>query len=91
MDEISLRQVQEADLAIFFEQQLVPEATRMAAFPGRTRDAFMAHWARCMADGSTTLRTILFHGEVAGNIVCWEQEGERRIAMSMARRVRSSS
>lgn len=44
--EISLREVQESDLPIFFEQQLDPEAARMAAFPARDRDAFMAHWRK---------------------------------------------
>src|SRR5207244_9942675 len=33
----------------FFEHQLDAEATRMAAFPSRDRDAFMAHWARIMS------------------------------------------
>ena len=41
---VTLRDVTEADLPIFYEQQLDPEATQMAAFPSRDRDAFMAHW-----------------------------------------------
>ncbi len=74
--EISLRDVQESDLPVFFEQQLDAEATRMAAFPSRGREAFMVHWAKIMANETTTLRTIVFHGEVAGNVVSWEQSGE---------------
>jgi RimJ/RimL family protein N-acetyltransferase len=77
--EISLRDVQGSDLPIFFEQQLDREATQMAAFPSRDRDAFMAHWAKIMADETTTLKTIVFHGEVAGNLVSWEQSGEAKV------------
>ncbi len=36
----------------------------------------MAHWAKIMADESNILKTILFDGQVAGNIVGWESSGE---------------
>lgn len=78
-DQIQLRDVIESDLPIFYEQQLDPEATQMADFPSRTREAFMGHWTRIMADESVQLKTILFNGEVAGNIVCFEQLGEREV------------
>jgi len=74
--EILLRDVIKSDLPILFEQQLDPDATAMAAFPSRDRDAFMAHWAKIMADDSNILKTILFDGQVAGNIVGWESSGE---------------
>jgi len=77
--EVILREVQKADLPIFFEQQLDPEAVRMAAFPSRTREAFMAHWTKIMARPTGILRTIVFQGEVAGNIVCWEDSGECKV------------
>ncbi len=73
---VILRDVTEADLPIFFEQQLDPEATQMAAFPSRDRDAFMAHWKKIMSNENVTLKTILFEGQVAGNIVSWEQSGD---------------
>ena len=44
IDHVQLRDVVTADLPIFFEQQLDPEATQMADFPSRDRDAFMTHW-----------------------------------------------
>ena len=78
-DNIQLRNVIETDLPIFFEQQLDPEATQMADFPSRAREAFMAHWTKSMADESVEIKTILFNGEVAGNIVCFEQLGEREV------------
>jgi RimJ/RimL family protein N-acetyltransferase len=76
---VRLRDVTEADLPIFFEQQLDPDAVRMAAFPSRDRDAFDAHWARILADDTVIKKTILLAGHVAGNVVSWEQPGERLV------------
>ena len=70
---VTLRAVDESDLPIFYEQQLVPEATQMAAFPSRTREAFMAHWAKILVNKNGIIKTILFDGHVAGNILSWEQ------------------
>ena len=77
--DVLLRDVTEDDLPIFFEQQLDPDATRMAAFPARDREAFMAHWTKILGDETVILKTILFDGHVAGNVVSWEQSGEREI------------
>jgi len=40
--DVHLRDVEDDDLEVFFEQQRDPEAIRRAAFPARERDAFMA-------------------------------------------------
>jgi RimJ/RimL family protein N-acetyltransferase len=77
--EVWLREVQSSDLPIFFEQQRDPEAVRMAEFPARDYDDFMAHWSANMAEDSTILRTVLFRGDVAGNIVSWEESGQRNV------------
>ncbi len=74
--DVLLRDVTEDDLPIFFEHQLDPDATHMAAFPARDRDAFMAHWTKILGDETITKKTILFDGQVAGNIVSFEQAGE---------------
>ncbi len=73
---VTLREVEEGDLAVFFEHQLDSEATEMAAFPSRTFDAFFQHWQKSLANRANLLRTIISQGEVAGNVVCWKQ-GER--------------
>lgn len=69
---ILLRDVTEDNLSIFFEHQLDPAATEMAAFPARDKESFMA-------DDAVILKTILFDGQVAGNIVSFEQSGEREV------------
>jgi RimJ/RimL family protein N-acetyltransferase len=80
-----LRAVVDADLPIFFEHQREPEATSMAAFPAREYDAFMAHWARILADASLPTRTIEVHGQVAGNVVSWQADGRRLIGYWIGR------
>ena len=78
-DPITLRPVTPFDLPVFYEQQADPTATEMAAFPARAREPFMAHWARIMADESVVLRTILYDGRVAGNVVSFLQAGLREV------------
>ena len=62
---VLLRDVTEDDLPVFFEQQLDPVATQMAAFPARDRQAFMAHYAKIRSDETVIIQTILFDGRVA--------------------------
>jgi RimJ/RimL family protein N-acetyltransferase len=82
---ILLRDVIETDLPIFFEHQRDPEANQMAAFPARERAAFMAHWAKLLGDATLIKQTILFEGQVAGNIGSFEQHGMREIGYWIGR------
>ena len=73
---------------MFFEHQLDVEATRMAAFPSRDRNAFMAHWAKIMSietNPTGMLNTILADDTVAGSIVYWEAAGEPNIGYWLGR------
>ncbi len=83
--DVLLRDVTEDDLPIFFEHQLDPDATHMAAFPARERDAFMVHWTKILGDKAVIKKTILFNGKVAGNIVSWEQSSERDVGYWIGR------
>jgi RimJ/RimL family protein N-acetyltransferase len=75
-----LRDVAETDVPIFFEHQLDPEATRMADFPARDAEAFNAHWERILRDDTLTKKTIVYEGQVAGNVVSWvDQDGKRLV------------
>ncbi len=76
---ITLRDVTQDDLPIFFEHQLDPDALKMAAFPSRDREAFKAHWAKIMADETVIIKTILFDGQTVGNIACFEMFGKREV------------
>lgn len=83
-----MREVTEADLPLFFEFQLDPEANHMAAFTAREpsdRDAFMRHWAKIMADDSIVKRAILYNGQVAGSMVRFDQDGKPEIGYWIGR------
>lgn len=82
---VELRAVIESDLPVFLIQQQDPQATAMAAFPARDRDAHFAHWTRILADQTNILRTIVVDGEVAGNIVSWDQAGKREVGYWLGR------
>ncbi len=74
---VSLRDAQEGDLPIFFEQQLDPDANYMAAFTAKDptdRDAFMKHWTKVLSDETNILKTILFNRQVVGNFMCYQDE-----------------
>ena len=79
MHDIRIRDVIEDDLPILCAQQLDSDATRMAAFPAREPEAFMAHWRnKILGNPRVQKQTILFDAQVAGHIVSFEQ-GEKRL------------
>lgn len=82
-----IRDVEAGDLEAFFAHQRDPEAIRMAAFPAREREAFMAHWAKIRADETVVTQTIVVDGRVVGNVVSWEQSGRRAVGYWIDRRV----
>ena len=77
--DVVLREVREEDLPIFFEHQRDPEANRMADFPARDREAFMAHWKKIPDDPTNVAMTVVFRGQVAGNVVCWGPPDDRAV------------
>lgn len=81
--DVLLRNVTADDLPIFFEQQRDADANYMAAFTAKDpsdRDAFMAHWTRILGDEAKINRTILFDGQVAGSVSCFEESGRREVS-----------
>ena len=71
-EQVSLRSVEPDDLPIFFVHQLDPEATRLAAFPSRDREAFFTHWnTNILGNPAAVSRTVLAGDHVAGNIGAW--------------------
>ncbi|MFL6589490.1 MAG: GNAT family N-acetyltransferase [Chthoniobacterales bacterium] len=82
---VILREAVDSDLPIFFQDQRDPEAVRMAAFPSRDQDAFMTHWAKLRRNSSNIIRTIVYDGQVAGNIGSWIAEERRLIGYWIGR------
>jgi RimJ/RimL family protein N-acetyltransferase len=83
---VRLRDVQEADLPIFFEHQNDPVANEMAAFPARDLQAFTQHWrVNILGDDAGWKQTILLDGEVVGNILSWRMSGETLVGYWIGR------
>ncbi len=76
--DVQLRDVDDADLEVFFEQQREEEAVRRARFPARDRERFLTHWrTKVLGNPTGRAQTVTVDGEVAGNIVSWWQDGRR--------------
>jgi RimJ/RimL family protein N-acetyltransferase len=74
---VQLRDVEEADLDVFFEQEHDAEAVRRSRFAPRPRDRFMTHWAtRILGDDTVFVRTVTVDGSPAGHIVAWWEDKE---------------
>ena len=82
-----LRDIVETDLPIFYEHQLDPESTRMAAFPSRKDwTVFLAHWkTKVLADPANRAQTIVWNERVAGYVASWPDEERRLIAYWIGR------
>jgi RimJ/RimL family protein N-acetyltransferase len=76
---VSLREVEDGDLPLFFEWQADEESCRMAAVPSRDAEAFGAHWAKIRVNPDSLLRTIVADGVVAGNAVSWTSDEGRMV------------
>jgi len=80
---VRLRDAVQADLPTFFEQQLDADANHMAAFVAidpADQDAFMAHWAKVMADKDIFIKTILFKNLIAGYVSTHGWFGEPEVS-----------
>ncbi|MEV0614969.1 GNAT family N-acetyltransferase [Nonomuraea sp. NPDC050404] len=75
---VLLRDVTEADLEVFLEQEHNPEAVRRSKFPPREREAFMRHWkTRVLGDPTVFVQAVMVGDELAGNVVAWWEEDRR--------------
>ena len=74
MRDISLRDVTEGDLPQFFEHQTDPVANHMVAFMGKDAmdwNAFQKKWSNILCDDTSSKSTIVFDGQVVGNVLCF--------------------
>jgi RimJ/RimL family protein N-acetyltransferase len=87
-DDIQLRDMQDSDLPIFFENGRDPQAVHMAAFTAKdpsNREVFDAHWQKIRSDPTVTIRTILFNGQVAGSVLCHHSFGLPEVSYWLGR------
>jgi RimJ/RimL family protein N-acetyltransferase len=82
MASVSLREIQDEDLPIFFEQMTDPAACHMAAFtckdPG-DHAAFLGWFTRVRKDPQIVASTVIFNGAVAGQVLSHRKDGRQEI------------
>ncbi|CAN5855679.1 GNAT family N-acetyltransferase [soil metagenome] len=82
-NQVSLRDVQNTDLEVFFEHQLDKDANYMAACTAKDpadKKAFMAHWGKILADETISIQTIIFDDAIVGNISSHKWFGEPEVS-----------
>lgn len=85
---VTLREVVDNDLPIFYSHQQDKEAVYMAAFTAKDpsdRAAFDAHWAKIRSNDAIINRTVEVDGEVAGHVASFEMFGDREITYWIGR------
>jgi RimJ/RimL family protein N-acetyltransferase len=83
---VRLRDVERADLEVFFEQQQDPEAVTRSKVPPRERERFMTHWsAKVLGDPTVNVQTITVDDEPAGHVVAWWVEDRRFVGYWLGR------
>ncbi len=88
IQDLSLRDVVDDDLPLFFEFQLDPVANHMAAFTARDptdREAFTTHWKKILAMPTTVNRTIVCDGQVVGSVASYEEAGKPEVTYWIGR------
>ena len=82
MRAVTLRDVEEDDLPVFFRHQRDPVAIRMAAFTApdpSDRNAFEEHWAKILDDDSVITQTIMVADDVVGYVASFVEEGKTEV------------
>ncbi|MET8763780.1 GNAT family N-acetyltransferase [Lentzea sp. NPDC004782] len=90
MSEVTLRELEDADLDALFEFMRDPESVWMAAFTAEDpddREAFDAHMRKVRARPDTTNLAILADGRMVGTIASFEMEGDLEITYWIDRAV----
>jgi RimJ/RimL family protein N-acetyltransferase len=78
-DEVTIRETLESDWPILFEYQRDPVSSEMAGVPTRDWDAFIAHQRKISADETGFRQTVLYDGQVAGDLVSFLHDGQREV------------
>jgi RimJ/RimL family protein N-acetyltransferase len=83
--DILLREVIDSDLPIFYQNQADPIAYQMAAYPSKDWESFLAHWKNILADETNRFQTIVYQGQVAGNVLSFLMDGKREVGYWLGR------
>ena len=77
--EVTIRETLESDWPTLFEYQRDPASSEMAGVPAREWDAYIAHQRKIRADEANLKWTILYDGQIAGDLMSFPRDGRREI------------
>ena len=87
-NDVQLRRVETADLALFFEHHLEVRplpASASASERDARKAVFLDRWAQMLSDDEVVARTIVWNGEVAGYIARFIQREKPSVATWLGR------
>jgi RimJ/RimL family protein N-acetyltransferase len=83
---ITLRDITDEDLPVFYAHQADPAVSAMAGFRVRDEPTFYAHWReKVLGDRATRKLAIVADGAVAGNILAFDRDGLRLVGYWLGR------
>ena len=86
--DVTIREMLESDWPTLFEYQRDPVSSAMAAVPMREWDAYIAHQRKIRADEALLTWTILYDGQVAGDLMSFlhpARPGQREVGYRIGR------
>jgi len=83
--DVTIRETLESDWPALFEYQRDPVSSEMAGVPAREWDAYIAHQRKISADETGLRQTILYDGQVAGDLVSFLRDGRREVGYRIGR------
>jgi RimJ/RimL family protein N-acetyltransferase len=85
-ESITLRDVIDEDLEIFYRHQADPVSVALAQVPARDQTAHLARWTRLRADPAVVAKTITVNGTVVGHLMSFNRDGVREVGYWLGRR-----
>jgi RimJ/RimL family protein N-acetyltransferase len=82
---VRIRNLERADLPQLFQMQLDRESNQLAATIPLTAEAFASRWADNLQNAGIVAKAILLDGVLAGNIVCFERDGQTNVGYWIGR------
>lgn len=85
MGVVTLRDVVEDDVHIFYRHQADPVSVEMAQVAARDEATYFAYWTRLLGDATVGKKTVLSDGTVAGLVISFDRDGMRELGYWLGR------
>jgi RimJ/RimL family protein N-acetyltransferase len=83
--DVTIREILESDWPVLFEYQHDPASSVMAGVPAREWEAYIAHQRKISADETGLQQTILYDGQIVGDLVSFLHDGRREVGYRIGR------